>query len=70
MIQKTHISHSSSNSRSVFVVAASAILEGERDYSEQTLATPTLQRSHVLRGVVDMCLVSVKEQGAKRSFFL
>ena len=36
----------------MFVIAASRILEGERDSGEQTLATPTLQRSHVLRGVV------------------
>ena len=50
------------NSRLVFVIGASAILEGERDYSEQTLATPTLQRSHFLRGVVNMVLIIVKMQ--------
>ena len=40
------------NDLSVLVVAVSTILEGERDYGEQALATPTLQRSHVLRRVV------------------
>ena len=33
---------------------SSAIPEGERDYSEQTLATPALQRMNVFRGVVNM----------------
>ena len=49
--------------RLVFVVGASSILEGERDYSEQTLATPTLQRMYFLRGVVNMILVRVEVQG-------
>ena len=57
------------DSRSVSVVAEIAILEGERDYSEQALTTPTLQRSHFLRGVVNTVLVSVKVQGV-RSMFL
>ena len=69
MIQKTTISQFHFNSRSVFVVAVSAILEGERDYSEQPLATPTLSRSHFLRGVVNMVLVSVKVQGVKDKCF-
>ena len=47
----------------MFVVAVSAILEGERGYHEQTLATPILQTLHVLRGVVNMFLVNVKVQG-------
>ena len=42
------------NCRSVFVNATSTILEGERDYIEQTLATPTRQRLCFLRGVVKM----------------
>ena len=46
------------NYRLVFVASTGAILEGERDYSEQTLATPTLQRMHVLRGDVNMVLVN------------
>ena len=45
------------------VAAAVTILEGERDYDEQTLATPTLQRSNVHRGVVHPALVNVKGQG-------
>ena len=49
----------------MFVKAVSTIREGERDYGEQTLATPTLQRSHVLRGVVHMFLVQVKVQCVK-----
>ena len=53
------------NSRLVFVGGASAILEEERDYSEQTLATPTLQRTHVLRGVVNLVLVWVNVQCVK-----
>ena len=57
------------NFRSVFVAAVSRILEGERDYGDQTLATPTLQRSHILRGVVNMVLVTVKVQGTKRICF-
>ena len=54
----------------MFVAAAGAILEGKRDYSEQTLATPTLQRMHVFRGVVNMVLVSVKMQCAKVRFLV
>ena len=69
MIQKIDIRVLIFDSRLVFVVAASTILEGERDYGEQTLATPTLQRSHVLRGVVHMVLVKVKVQGVKSMFF-
>ena len=37
-----------------------AKLKGERDYGEQTLATPKFQRSHVRRGVVNMILMMVK----------
>ena len=48
------------NSRLVFVACASAILEGERDYSEQTLASPTFQRMYCLRGVVNMYPMNVK----------
>ena len=55
------------DSRSVCVVVTNKI-EGERDYGEQALATPTLQRSHCLRGVVNMVLVCVKVQAAKRVF--
>ena len=62
MIRNINRSQSILNSRLVFVVDG-AILEGERDYSEQTLATPTLQRSHFLRGVVHMFLVRVKVKG-------
>ena len=58
MIRMINRSQLMLNDRSVFVVTASAILEGERDHSEQTLATPTLQRSQFLRGVVNMSLVS------------
>ena len=53
------------NSHSVFVVAVNAILEEERDNGEQTLSTPTLQRSHFLRGVVNVFFVCVKAQGVK-----
>ena len=60
MMQTTSISELVFYSRSVFVIATSRILEGERDYGEETLATPTLQRLHVLRGVVNMVVVSVK----------
>ena len=47
------------------MIRASAILEGERNFSEQTLSTPTLQRSHFLRGVVNVFFVCVKAQGVK-----
>ena len=67
MMQNTDISELVFNSRSVFVVVGT-ILEGERDYGEQTLATPTLQRLHFLRGVANMILVSVKVQGVKSTF--
>ena len=53
----------------MFIVAARRFLEGERDYGEQALATPTLQRLHVLRGVVHLVLVVVQVQGVKRMFF-
>ena len=64
------ISELISNPRFLFVIAASRILEGTRVYGEQALATPTLQRLHVLRGVVNMVVVSVtcKVQGAKNTF--
>ena len=68
VIQQTNISQFIFNDRSVFVVAASALREGERDYSEQTLATPTLQISHFLRGVVNLVLVRVKVQGVNICF--
>ena len=54
------------NYRSVFEVAVSTILEGERDYDEQTLATPMFQILYVLRGVANIVLVNVKVQGVKR----
>ena len=67
-IQKINISQFNVKSRSVFVTAVGAILEGERDYSEQILATPTLQRSHVLGGVVNIVLVSLKVRGVESRF--
>ena len=60
MIQKTNIRVLNLDSRLVFVKTVSTSLEGERDYGEQTLATPKRQRSHVLRGVVHMVLVKVE----------
>ena len=54
----------------MFIIAARWILEGERDYGDQTLATPTLQRAHVFRGVVHVVLVSVKVQCVKSEFCL
>ena len=62
MIRNIHRSQYILNYRLVFVICASEILEGERDYNEQTLATPTFQRMHFLRGVVNMVLVIVKVQ--------
>ena len=53
------------NYRSVCVEAAPRILEGERDYDEQTSAAPTLQRTHVLRGVVIHVFLRVKLQVVK-----
>ena len=53
----------------MFVVTAIAILEGERDYSEQTLATLKLQRSHFLRGVATIVAVSVKMECVKNVCF-
>ena len=53
----------------VSVIVAGKSLEGERDYGEQALTTPTFQRSHFRCGVVRMVLVSVKVQGAKRMCF-
>jgi hypothetical protein len=49
---------------------SSAILDGERDYSEQTLATPAYQRASVFRGVVNMVLVSVKVQCVNMRFLV
>ena len=69
MIQKTNISEFMLNYRSVFVVAVSRIFEGEQDYGEHTSATPTLQRSYFLRGVVNMVAVSVKVRGEKSMCF-
>ena len=69
MIQQTSISEITFNSRSVFVIAVGRILEGERDYREQTVATLTFQRLHVLRGVVIMVLVSVKLQVVESMVF-
>ena len=68
MMEHISISEFIFNSRFVFVIAAGRIPQGERDYSEHTLATPTLQRSHCLRGVVNMVLVRVKVDGAKSMF--
>ena len=51
--------------RSVYIVAARRILEGEQDYGDQTLATPTLPRLYFLRGLVHPVLVSVKVQCEK-----
>ena len=70
MIRKINMSQLIWDYRSVFVVAASAILEGERDYSEQTLATPTLQRMRFLHRVVNMLLASVKVQCVKVRFLV
>ena len=64
-VQKTNISEFKYHYRSVFVIAVNTILEGERDDGEQALATPTLPRSHFLRGVVHMALVGVKVPGVK-----
>ena len=52
----------------MFVTAVIRNLEGERDYGEHTLATPTLQRLHVLCGRVNIVLARVKVQGAKSMF--
>ena len=41
MIQKTNISELCLNDRPMLIAAASTILEGDRDYGKQTLATPT-----------------------------
>ena len=60
MIQHISISEFVFNYRSVFILAARRILEGERDYADQALATATLQRLCVIRGVVHVVLVSVK----------
>ena len=68
MMQRISISEFVFNYRSVFVVAASTILEGEQDYDEQELATPMFQILCLLRGVVNMVLVSVKVQGVKSVF--
>ena len=70
MIRNINRSQSIFNSRLVFVIGARAIFEGQRDYSEQTLATPTLQRMHFLRGVVNMVLVHIKVQCVKVRFFM
>ena len=70
MIRNINRSQSILICRLVFVVGASAILEGERDYSEQTLATPTLQRMQFLCGVANMILVSVKVQCVKVKFLV
>ena len=64
-MQNINISELVFDSRSVFVIAVSTVLEGERDYGKQTLATPILQILHVLRGVVNMVLVIVNVQGVK-----
>ena len=68
MIQKTSMCGLIFNSCSVFIVAARSILEAERFYGEQTLASPTLQRSHLFCGVVFMLFVRVKVQGVKSKF--
>ena len=46
-----------------------AILDGERDYSKQTLATLAFRRMSVFRGVVNMVLVSVTVQCVNMRFF-
>ena len=58
------------NFRSALVLAVRRILEGKRDYGEQTLATLTLQRSHFLRGVANIVLATVKMQCAKSELFV
>ena len=68
--QNTSISYLIDNFRSVFLVSARTILEGERDYGEQALATPTLQRLYVLHGVVNVALVRVKVQCEKSKSLL
>ena len=68
MIQHFGISEFVLDYRSVFVVAVSIIFEGERYYGEQTLATPTLQRLRFVHGLVNVVLVCVQVQGAKRTF--
>ena len=65
MMRKTSVSEFIFYYRSVFVLAVGRILEGERDCGEQALSTPTLQRSHILRGVVNVFFVCVKAQGVK-----
>ena len=70
MIQKTSTCVLVFDYRSVFVVVVITTLEGERDYGEQTLATPTFQRSHVFRGVVNMVFVNVKMQCVKSVFLV
>ena len=65
-----HIRVFSFASPSVFAVVVDKTLEGERDYDEHTLATPTFQRSHFRIGVVNMGLLSVKVQGAKSMLFI
>ena len=59
MIQKPDISVLILDSRSVFVAAALTNPERERNYGQQTLATCTVLRSHLRRGVVNMVLVRV-----------
>ena len=54
----------------MLIIAARWILEGEQDYDDQTLATPTLQRVHVYRRVVYVVLVTVKLQWVKSQFLM
>ena len=69
VMPKTDISVFIVYSRLVFVIAVSKIIEGERGYGQQTLATFTFLRSHFRRGVVNMALMNVKVQGVKSMLF-
>ena len=69
MIQKLDVSELVFNSRSVFAVAVSTILEGERDYDEQALATPMFQILCFLRGVANMVLVYFKNAMCEKCVF-
>ena len=54
------------NYHSVFVVAVITLLEGDRDYDEQTLASPMFQILSFLRGVVNIVLVSFKKRKVRK----
>ena len=63
MIQKTDISVLVFDSHLVFVIVVINKINGERDYSQQSLATCTVLRSCFRRGVVHIVLMFVKVQG-------